>query len=259
MCPDMPDTTSRGAGSAASSPDLAAVVRAFIVKARDEHGLGRFFPDELPLLDEMARLASLEGVGERSSPASSRDASGAASRRAPAPSNDDKTSGGDPDAVRPSEPRAGSQAGLSGPSGSPTSPPERVLVVIALTTTNVQAAVEERLRSALLLGGPSCEAQVYAKRVDELVAADLDALAVTLGGWQAVSRLRVGAVAAGGFGTPLAGAASGDGAGPLAADDPDTTGCPTCGGDGLDDDFHDCPQCDGSGTVPVEPEVERGY
>lgn len=71
---------------------------------------------------------------------------------------------------------------------------DRVLVVIALTTTNVQAAVEERLREALLLGGPHAEAQVYAKRVDELVAADLVALAVTLGGWQAVSRLRVGDV-----------------------------------------------------------------
>lgn len=69
---------------------LAEVTRAFIVKARDKYGLGRFFPDELPLLDEMARLAKIPE--------------------------------GDPVEVRPSEPLAGSQAGLNGPSGSPTSP-----------------------------------------------------------------------------------------------------------------------------------------
>lgn len=36
-------------------------------------------------------------------------------------------SGGDPVEVRPSESRAGSQAGLNGPGGSPTSPPGRDL------------------------------------------------------------------------------------------------------------------------------------
>lgn len=39
---------------------LAEVVSAFIVQARDKYGLGRFMPDELPLLDEMARLARNE-------------------------------------------------------------------------------------------------------------------------------------------------------------------------------------------------------
>ena len=36
--------------------ELADVTRAFIAKARDKYGLGRFMPDELPLLNEMARL-----------------------------------------------------------------------------------------------------------------------------------------------------------------------------------------------------------
>lgn len=38
---------------------LARVAGAFIIQARDKHGLGRFFPDELSMLDEMARLARL--------------------------------------------------------------------------------------------------------------------------------------------------------------------------------------------------------
>lgn len=42
------------------TPTLAEVVVDFITKARDKHGMGRFMPDELPLLDEMARLARIE-------------------------------------------------------------------------------------------------------------------------------------------------------------------------------------------------------
>ena len=41
----------------------------------------------------------------------------------------DEFSGGDPVEVRPSDSRAESQAGLNGPSGSPTSPPERAVPV----------------------------------------------------------------------------------------------------------------------------------
>lgn len=61
----VPDTE-KGAEQVAQSPetgdvradaDLAHVVGQFIVLARDKHGLGRFFPDELTLLDEMARIA----------------------------------------------------------------------------------------------------------------------------------------------------------------------------------------------------------
>lgn len=37
----------------------------------------------------------------------------------------EKIWGGDPAEVRPSDPRAGSQSGLNGPSGSPNSPPQR--------------------------------------------------------------------------------------------------------------------------------------
>lgn len=39
---------------------LPEVVRLFITRARDKYGLGRFMPDELPLLNEMARLCAVE-------------------------------------------------------------------------------------------------------------------------------------------------------------------------------------------------------
>ena len=121
-----------------------------------------------------------------------------------------------------------------------------VLLVVALKTD--QPNIERRLKTILAAAEPiavDTEPVAWANDVNDLVAADLDALA-SLVGWDAVSRLRVGDVAAGGFFTPPAGAATGDGAGPLAADHPDTVGCPTCGSDG-------------TGHVPVEPEVPRGY
>jgi hypothetical protein len=43
-----------------TEPSLAEVVSVFIAQARDKYGLGRFMPDELPLLDEMARLARID-------------------------------------------------------------------------------------------------------------------------------------------------------------------------------------------------------
>lgn len=115
--------------------------------------------------------------------------------------------------VRPSDSRAESQAGLNGPSGSPT--PPRALVIVALTTH--QSDVERRLRAACELGGPQAEAQVSAKFVDELVAADLDALAALIG-WDAVSRLRVGDVASGGLQSPVGVTGTGNG--------PDSPGAP---------------------------------
>jgi hypothetical protein len=39
--------------------ELADVVITFVQKS-NKYGLGRFFPDELPLLNEMARLAKIE-------------------------------------------------------------------------------------------------------------------------------------------------------------------------------------------------------
>lgn len=45
---------------------LADVTSAFITTARDKHGLGRFMPDELPLLNEMARLCELEADSDYS-------------------------------------------------------------------------------------------------------------------------------------------------------------------------------------------------
>jgi hypothetical protein len=44
------------------------------------------------------------------------------------PSYDPNSPGGDPAEVRPSDSHAESQAGLNGPSGSPTSPPGRGLL-----------------------------------------------------------------------------------------------------------------------------------
>lgn len=46
-----------GAGDNKTLPE---VVRLFITRARDKYGLGRFMPDELPLLNEMARLCAVE-------------------------------------------------------------------------------------------------------------------------------------------------------------------------------------------------------
>jgi hypothetical protein len=97
------------------------------------------------------------------------------------------------------------------------------LLVVALKTD--QPNIERRLRTILAAAEatqPDSETVVWARPVDELVAVDLDALAAIVG-WDAVSRLRVGDVAAGGFPTPLAGAASGDGAGLPAADAPHIT------------------------------------
>jgi hypothetical protein len=58
--------------------------------------------------------------GGRIAAAVARDGLAAAGETAPSK----KTSGGDPVEVRPSDSRAESQAGLKGPSGCPTSPPE---------------------------------------------------------------------------------------------------------------------------------------
>lgn len=96
-----------------------------------------------------------------------------------------------------------------------------VLLIVAMKTD--QPNIERRLRTILAASEPinlDTEPVAWAKPVDELVAADLDALA-SLVGWDAVSRLRVGD----GFSTPLAGAASGDGAGPPAAYNPPYSGC----------------------------------
>lgn len=62
--PSPPESASVSPGVSANTttggPEaLARVVIVFITKARDEYGLGRFMPDELPLLNEMARLARL--------------------------------------------------------------------------------------------------------------------------------------------------------------------------------------------------------
>jgi len=102
------------------------------------------------------------------------------------------------------------------------------LLLVAVKTD--QPNIERRLRTILAASEPvepDTEPVAWAKPINELVAADLDALA-SLVGWDAVSRLRVGDVAAGGFSTPLAGAASGDGAGPLAADRPHATDGSPC-------------------------------
>lgn len=71
-----------------------------------------------------------------------------------------------------------------------------VLLVVAVKTD--QPNVARRLR-AILAGAepvePDTEPVAWARNVDELVAADLDALA-SLVGWDAVARLRVGDVVA---------------------------------------------------------------
>lgn len=54
------DLTRQETREARHKPTLAEAVSAFIALARDKHGLGRFTPDELPLLNEMARLAQSE-------------------------------------------------------------------------------------------------------------------------------------------------------------------------------------------------------
>jgi hypothetical protein len=111
------------------------------------------------------------------------------------------------------------------------------LLLVALKTD--QPNIERRLKTILATDepiNPDTEPCVWAKPVVELVAADLDALSVLLG-WEAVSRLRVGEVAAGGFSTPPAGAASGDGAGPLAVDRPHATDGSPCWCDPVRDDY----------------------
>jgi hypothetical protein len=71
-----------------------------------------------------------------------------------------------------------------------------VLLVVALKTD--QPNIERRLKTILAAGEPvdplcHTEPVAWANSVDDLVAADLDALAALVG-WDAVSRLRVGAV-----------------------------------------------------------------
>lgn len=69
------------------------------------------------------------------------------------------------------------------------------LLIVALKTD--QPNIERRLRTILAATEPlepDTEPVAWAKALDELVASDLDALAALVG-WQAVERLRVGAVA----------------------------------------------------------------
>lgn len=72
-----------------------------------------------------------------------------------------------------------------------------VLLLVALKTD--QPNIERRLKTILAASepfAPDTEPHAWAKPVNELVAADFDALSVLLG-WDAVSRLRVGGVAGG--------------------------------------------------------------
>lgn len=71
-----------------------------------------------------------------------------------------------------------------------------VLLIVALKTD--QPNIERRLKTILAAAEPvdplcHTEPVAWANLVDDLVAADLDALAALVG-WDAVSRLRVGAV-----------------------------------------------------------------
>ena len=93
-----------------------------------------------------------------------------------------------------------------------------VLLLVALKTD--QPNIERRLRTILAAAepvNPDTEAVAWAKPVEELAAADLDALAVLVG-WEAVSRLRVGDVVAGVSGSPESGVAATPPA--LATDEP---------------------------------------
>ena len=76
-----------------------------------------------------------------------------------------------------------------------------VLLIVALKTD--QPHIKRRLDAILAASEPvqpDTEPVAWAKPVDELIAADLDALAA-LTGWKAVERLRVGDVTAGALAT----------------------------------------------------------
>ena len=116
-----------------------------------------------------------------------------------------------------------------------------VLLLVALRTD--QRDIARRARTILALAEPQephgGEASVWAKPVEELVAADLDALAYWIG-WDAVSRLRVGQVAVGSSG-PAEGHPGGE----------TDRACAKCGGSG-DATGRDgpCAWCQGSGCAP---------
>lgn len=82
---------------------------------------------------------------------------------------------------------------------------QEFLLVLALKVdaTRLEPTVKATLGAAVdpLVRYTDSEAHVYAKQVDDLVAADLDALAALIG-WDAVQRLRVGDALKGGVGGP---------------------------------------------------------
>ena len=106
-------------------------------------------------------------------------------------------------------------AGVRSVSGNAANRPEFLLVLaLKVDATRLEPTVKATLGAAVdpLVRYTDSEAHVYAKQVDDLVAADLDALAALIG-WDAVQRLRVGDVVAVDFHYPFGDAATRGGSG----------------------------------------------